>query len=155
MGCSFHWTNREKLLAKLDEVIIPSGAVALIDPKPGIWSSEGPTWALVAREVVRNFLGPERRAGTGIYRHSQRRHEEVLHKSPFSMVTTNKFSQHYQLSIEQICGLMLSTSFSSPCQLGDQLPAFRATLRAKLSKISPSGHFGFDQNFELIIGKRP
>lgn len=59
------------------------------------------------------------------------------------------------LSIEDLVGLQLSMSFSSPRLLGDKLGSFRETLEGRLFELFNSTTFDLAQKFELLVAQRP
>jgi len=142
MGASFHWTDRDALMTDLDGRIARDGGVVVLDGGQGVWFDGGAhDWGVAAKDVVQEFLGQDRRAGGGVYTHPKDRHEVVLRRSPFSNVTAHTFTSPKTLSVEDIIGLQLSTSYASPAQLGDKIDDFRARLSERLMELSPSGVF--------------
>jgi hypothetical protein len=134
------------VLAKLKQPIEASGGVAILSGESVSRKTETHTtsrsvqdWAAVARQTIVEFLGPERRAASGTYQHRIERHEDVLARSAFCKVEKHSFAFPLTLSIEDIIGLRLSTSYASPAQLGDRLDEFRSALRDKLRQLNPSG----------------
>lgn len=158
MGSSFHWMDRDHVLRFLDAVVEPVGGVALVSGSTSIWSRtsavEGP-WLEVTREVITQFLGPRRRAGKGAYSHPERTHEQVLLESPFSDIEQRRFTLTRQLSIDEVIGQQLSTSYASPAQLGNQLPEFRAELTRRLRDIASRDGFETVEHTDVIIACRP
>jgi SAM-dependent methyltransferase len=156
MGASFHWMDRDRLLGLLNDRIAADGGVAVVDGGRGTWSdSDGGDWSAIATEVVRDFLGPDRRAGSGVYRHPKDRHEVVLGRSAFSLVSAHVFTMPRRLSIDDIIGLQLSTSYASPGLLKERIHAFRDRLRTRLSAVCPSGAFEGELSFEVLAAVRP
>jgi ubiquinone/menaquinone biosynthesis C-methylase UbiE len=154
MGASFHWMDRGGVLKKLDRIIASGGGVALVSGGASVWSGPGEGWSSVVKEVVVRFLGPHRVAGTGTYNDPPERHEAVLRKSAFSHVEELTFELERVMSIEDIVGLQLSTSYASPAQLGSRLEEFRNVLRERLAKLNPSGHFQSSTPLQMLIAKR-
>ncbi len=155
MGDSFHWMDRDALLADLDRRIRLEGGVALLYGGRSIWSGGAlQDWAAIAREVVQEFLGPERRAGGGVAWIPAERHETVLARSAFSKVTEHRFPRHLTLSVERVVGLQLSASFSSPALLGDKLEPFKERLTQRLAPLAPTGRFECEIQQEVLIAVR-
>lgn len=155
MGASFHWMQREELLERLERMIENQGAVAVITPIVGLWSDQGPPWSIAAKEVVQQFLGSERRVGSQVYQHHEKRHEDLIRESPFAVLERQVFANRRTISCEEIIGLQLSTSYASPQLLGDKLDSFVAALRQKLMEISPTGQFEDELSVELLLARRP
>lgn len=161
MGASFHWMERDAVLATLDRMIVEDGGIAVLSGD-SVWkdneSHDDPVteraWPSVVRDTVMEFLGPERCAGTGTYRHPTDRHEIVLARSAFNKVDQLSFSARQRLTTEEIVGLQLSTSYASPAQLGPRLDEFESVLRTRLLQLNPSGVFDGETTTELLIATR-
>lgn len=155
MGASFHWTNREELLKKLDNMIGDGGAVVVLSSGVTEWTSNVDNWNQVVNSVVQKYLGPKRRAGSGIYDHPPKRHQEVLAESTFCSIEILEYSKIVNRNSDEIIGLTLSKSYSSPAQLGDKIENFKADLKRELLKLKPSEEFRSEEKFEVIIARRP
>lgn len=153
MGASFHWMDREQVPRTLDGIVDAGGGVAVFSSGKSTWR-EAP-WPEVVSEVIRDFLGPERRAGRSTYEHPPERHEVVLARSPFGDVRTEQFVDEKQVTIDEIIGLQLSMSFASPRLLGDRLDEFEQTLRERLQALEPGGVFSGEVEYEGILAVRP
>jgi SAM-dependent methyltransferase len=154
MGASFHWMDRDALMEKLDTLIKPLGAVVVLDGGRGTWSGGTRDWGDVTAEVIREFLGSERRAGGGTYSHPKDRHEVVLARSPFPNVERRVFTTNKTLKIDDIIGLQLSTSYASPAQLRENIERFRSVLRERLLECSPDGFFQGELSHQMLIATR-
>jgi len=155
MGASFHWMDRDRVLTALGQLIEPAGGVVLASGSASIFSqanSVEAAWLEVTREVVRQFLGPERRAGRGTYRHPARGHQEVLRDSAFCQVTTRRYTSTRFMSVDDVVGLQLSTSYASPVLLDDRLPAFCAELSRRLREMGEE--FETIEHTEVIVARR-
>jgi SAM-dependent methyltransferase len=154
MGASFHWMDRDKVLDRLDQMIVPLGCVAIFSGKFDLEHSETRSWNTVTTEAIKQFLGTERRAGSGTYMHPKRRHAQVLRSSVFDRIETYQFEKRFSLSIDDIIGLQLSMSFASTVQLGDKLNAFKSALSEALAEVTTEPIFESVMQYELIIGRR-
>ena len=154
MGASFHWTSRDELLQNLDPLIMANGGVVLLDSDHGVWSGPGREWSAIAQAVITQFLGPQRRAANEVYSHPTDRHEVVLARSAFGNVESHTFKDKKTLTLDDIVGLQLSMSYASPALLGDDLEAFRSTLRDRLQAEIPSGVVDGTVSYEVLIGTR-
>jgi SAM-dependent methyltransferase len=154
LGQSFHWTDRDKLLVELDDLLDPAGAVVIVGgPAPGTIAPA--PWLEVIAEVRTRYLGPDRRAGSGTYSHPKEPHQEVVARSPFSRLETVGWDRTVYRSLQEVIGLQLSYSFSSPAQLGPDRAAFEEDLRTALTAFNPSGRFEEHVRTEAIIATRP
>jgi hypothetical protein len=122
----------------------------------GVWAEDGRTaWGATAKAVVQEFLGPERRAGGGVYRESAERHETVLARSAFARVERLELVADWTLTIEAVVGLQLSTSYASPALLGNRVEQFRERLTERLQALAPDGRFSSEMSYEVLIATRP
>jgi hypothetical protein len=147
--------DRARVLSHCDALIVPGGGVAIIAGAPSVWSAGTPEWARVIVDVTREFLGPERRAGRGTYREAALRHEEVLARSPFSVVAHWQMPLTYTRTVEELIGLQLSTSHAAPGLLGGRLEAFKARLRERLLTAVPDGRFVEEATLDAYCARRP
>jgi SAM-dependent methyltransferase len=158
-AAAFHWMDRDRVLAHCDRLVAPDGGVAIVMHGPAHIDIDGATaaapWAGAVQEVVRAFLGPERRAGNGVYRAPAERHEVVLARSPFSRVAHWQAPARLERTVDEVIGLQLSTSYCAPKLLGDALPDFVAQLRARLLAACPSGRFVEEWTIDALLARRP
>jgi SAM-dependent methyltransferase len=146
-AASFHWTDRPAVLAALDEVLAPGGAVVVVNDVLG--GSEQPDWMHAIDRIRARYLGDQPRAGTGIYNHG-----DVLANSAFCSVDTLTWSWSRQLTVEEVTGLQLSYSFSTPALLGDNAPAFSRDVRAAVLELHPAGVVTEPFRVEMLIAAR-
>jgi SAM-dependent methyltransferase len=157
MGASFHWMDRDGVLRALDRHVDAAGGIAVVSADVSVWreaSAEPPSWSAVAREVITEMLGAARRAGAGTYEHPPERHEAILERSPFSQVEVHRFEKQHAMTVDDIVGLQLSTSYASPRQLGDRLDSFRAELARRLTELEASGVFETTTRTEVLVATR-
>jgi SAM-dependent methyltransferase len=141
MGQSFHWMDRERVLEQCNKVIKPSGGVSLISGAGSIWTRPEPAWCVVVKEVIQEFLGTERRVGSGIYQEPKDRHEEMLGRSAFTNVARWSTAVSIERTLEQLIGLQYSTSYCAPRFFGDRKSEFEKTLERRLLALHPNGIF--------------
>ncbi|MEU8266973.1 class I SAM-dependent methyltransferase [Sphaerisporangium sp. NPDC049002] len=151
MGRSFHWMDRARVLADLDALLPPAGAVVLVGPAR---DPVEPPWEPVA-QAVRQSFGLEWRAGTDCYHRSARHHVELLAESPFHDLTSASFHRTARRDAEAVIGLQLSYSYSTPARLGDRLPAFVEALGQALAEAHPSGVWEEEIATEVVVARRP
>jgi SAM-dependent methyltransferase len=147
-AASFHWTDRPAVLAVLDGVLSPGGTVVIINDVLG--DSEQPDWVHAITRIRARYLGARHRPGTGIYSH-----RDVLATSAFRAVDTLTWSWSRQLTVEEVTGLQLSYSFSSPALLGDKAPAFSSDVRAAVLDLHPAGVVTEPFRVEVLLAARP
>lgn len=141
-GSAFHWMDRDLVLRRCREVIEPGGGIAIVGFVGGtFWGSDVP-WEQAVVDVIGRWLGPERRAGAGVFRPAdQPRHEVVLARSAFRRTRTGEIRTRQVWTIDALIGYLYSTSFCSPVLLGGNRPAFEDDLRRTLLALDISGRF--------------
>jgi hypothetical protein len=69
MGRSFHWMNRDAVLAVLFDIVEQGGGVVIVS-ETSVWSEENKhNFEEVTKKVIQNWLGERRRAGSSYYDH--------------------------------------------------------------------------------------
>jgi ubiquinone/menaquinone biosynthesis C-methylase UbiE len=158
MGLSFHWMDRQTVLATLDTLIEPDGGVACISRSDGFFSHLHEGWGKAVQDVLEEMLGDswdysgrlEKKLNGG-----KDRHEEVFARSPFSSVETFEFPVRESFTTEEVIGHQLSTSYIDPAIIGERNAEFCDRLTRRLLEIEPSGTFSGTSTVQLIIAKRP
>lgn len=150
---AFHWFDGAAFLAHLDPFVAPDGVVSLFGDASA-WSSQAP-WKSLVREIVQEYLGPQRRAGGGEYRSPARPQREVLEDSPFSAVERVRVPIRRTRTAESIVGYLHSTSFAAPHHFGDRLEKFDAEVRRRLAALSDTDEFVDENAFEIALARRP
>ncbi|GAA2294942.1 class I SAM-dependent methyltransferase [Nonomuraea roseoviolacea subsp. roseoviolacea] len=162
MGRSFHWMDRAAVLAELDELLPPGGAVALLGPagQPSEpweqgepWEPDVQPWQPVERRVCAHF-GLDIDAAALSFRATGESHHAVLAASPFRRLESRTFRRRLIWDVDGLIGLQLSYSYSSPAALGDRLHAFVDALREALLADNPTGRWEQDLTTEVLIARR-
>lgn len=156
MGASFHWTDRDTLLATLDTLVADHGAVIVTSGgAPG--EHTPPPWTDTITDIRTRYLGPARRAGSGTYTHPEERHAEVLARNPFNHIDTVEWTWQLPRDLDSVVGLQFSFSYSAPAQFGDEdtRARFEQDLREALSTQFPGGDFTETIRTEALIATRP
>ena len=123
MGNSFHWMNQEKTLDELHGMITEDGGIVIAGNK-SIWTRVPNDWQLAIQEVIKKYLGEERRAGSGTNKTPTRRYEEIIKESQFRRAEMWKHHWTLSSSLDEVIGNLYSTSFVNPHILGDKKEAF-------------------------------
>jgi len=149
LGQSFHWMDRDAVLARLADVVEPGGGLALVNPGR---RRPQESWEATADAVVAHFLGPRRpQAG----RNAEPDHEPALRRSPhFSRFEPHVFHAALTRDIAAVIGAIYSLSYASRPMFGDRATAFEAALTEALLAQTPSGQFHERVETEVIIARR-
>jgi ubiquinone/menaquinone biosynthesis C-methylase UbiE len=158
MGLSFHWMDREVVLRTLDRLIEPGGGVACISRNDSFFSHLENGWGDAVRDVLREMLGDAWDYSGRLKQRQEMRHEEgfeeVFATSPFPAIEKRTFTVRDTLTVDDIIGLQLSTSYAAPELLVDRHDEFRTLLTRRLLDLEPSGTFTEESAIHLLIAKR-
>ena len=150
IGTAFHWMDREKTLDKLHEIISDDGGIA-IAWNTSIWTYRSYEWLTTVRELIRKYLGEERRAGSGTYKVAPIKHELIITASSFTKTETWKQHRVRSFTPDELIGNLYSTSMANPSVLGDKKDAFESELRQDLARLESPGGFRSEGDTEAIL----
>lgn len=150
MGSSFHWMDRDATLASLSRMVTPGGGI-VVASMGSLWTNPAP-WCATVKQTVQKWLGEERRAGSSTFHELADRHETVIDRSRFGPSRTHTQRYEQVWTIEGITGCLYSTSFCSPCLLGDRKDKFEEDLRESLTALNPEGRFVEEVTLQVIMG---
>ena len=148
---AFHWMDRDRVLSRLDSVVAIDGAVAVFADR-SFWNPDS-EWKQIVKECITDYLGSERRAGSGTYDIDDRPHADVLTASAFSEVEESVIPVRRTWTVDSVIGNLFSTSFASQAVLGSKADFFESDLRERLAPFSHS--LVEDNAFAVQIGRRP
>lgn len=131
LGSSFHWMDRDAVLQRCYDLLMPEGGVAILGMQ-SFWNSPEP-WALAVVNLVRRWLGEARRAGDGVFPNHER-FEETVARSPFQRVKQGELRFNHQWGVDAVIGHLYSTSYCHRTWLGERVDAFEGELRAALQE---------------------
>jgi SAM-dependent methyltransferase len=154
MGLSFHWMNRAAILQTLDALIEPGGGIACLSRNDSFFSHLDNGWGGAVKDVLSEMLGDEWDYSGRLSRKDEDRHEEVFLASPFPVIEEHSFQVREELTVDDIIGLQLSTSYTSPVLLHERHTEFCNRLTRRLLELEPSGKFFDESTVHLIIAKR-
>ncbi|WP_019547876.1 class I SAM-dependent methyltransferase [Streptomyces sulphureus] len=149
---AFHWLDQPTVLRLLDNQVAPDGAVAIFGDN-SFWTVGSP-WKEAVRGVIKTFLGEERRAGSGTFRHHNRPYSEIMEESPFDQVEEVLIPVQRTWTAETILGYLYSTTFAAPHLFGDRLGEFEAAVKQRLAEFSDDDTFPEDNEFLIRLGRR-
>jgi trans-aconitate methyltransferase len=149
---AFHWLDQAAVLELLDRQVNADGMVAIFGDN-SFWVAGSP-WKEAVRDVIKSFLGEERRAGSGTFQHHNRPYSEIMEESPFNEVTEISVPVHRVWDAQSILGYLYSTSFAAPQLFGDRLEEFEAAVIERLADFSPDDTFPEDNEFLIRLGRR-
>lgn len=136
---AFHWMDREATLARLDRLVRPGGAIALVNTE--LHPLGAHTWH-AAFEELRKSHG----RFDDFYRWRKsaawEEHLSVLVRSVFCDVVRISVYEAREASLDEIVARAFSFSANSPSSLGeDGRSAYEAAVRERMTALEPSGRF--------------
>lgn len=146
---AFHWMNREKELDTLYEIVDHGGGIAIIDSYSP--NQDPSPWQKKVSEVVKQWYGPERRAGKATYSHPKISHQEIVERSKFELEKHNLPSYEQLWTPESILGNLYSTSYGNKRFLGENVSSFENHLREELLNIDETGIFREKIQVKIIL----
>ena len=155
MGRSFHWMNQAEVLRRIYDVTEKDGGVVISAESAPVWRYEEgeESWKKVYKDLVRKYLGPQRRAGGGVYT-PPRDFEKVLDESPFGKHESWEHRFTRPQTPETILGFLYSSSFAQKEFFGDRREDFERELHEGLLKQNPSGNFTENVTLEVLLAKK-
>jgi SAM-dependent methyltransferase len=127
LGQSFHWMDRDPVLAALHPMIEDGGGIALINPGR---RRPQESWEPVTEPIKEAYLGPPQH-------HPQRNlegpHEPALRRSAFTITEDLEFATGVERTAEAVIGVYYSSSGARKALFGERAPAFEADVRAALA----------------------
>ncbi|UCD08477.1 MAG: class I SAM-dependent methyltransferase [Dehalococcoidales bacterium] len=150
IGTAFHWMDREKTLDELFKIISDDGGIA-IAWNTSIWTYHPYEWLTAAKELIRKYLGEERRAGSGTYNVASIKHELFVTESSFTKTETWKHHWVRSFTPDELIGNLYSTSMANPSVLGEKTEAFESELREALTRLDSSDVFMSEGDTEAIL----
>ena len=149
---TFHWLDRLLVLDRLDSMVASDGVVAILGDN-SIWADNA-GWKSEIKTILAEFLGPDRRAGSGTYQRPAP-YTDDLDVSPFSDWEQVKVPVRRERSLDSVIGYLHSTSFAAPHLFGERLAAFDDALRERLPPFAVNGAFIDNNEFGILLCRRP
>ncbi|HEX4212907.1 MAG TPA: class I SAM-dependent methyltransferase [Candidatus Dormibacteraeota bacterium] len=147
-AASFHWMDRSLVAGLVRSMLTPGGAVVHVDDRRDMPEVAEPTPHPAPphaeiEELLRSYLGPERRAGQSIRTTSPSGEEAIFRgagfEGPDDVVVPD--GRILERTTEHIVADTFSRSWAAPHLFGDRQAAFERDLRALLLAASPEGLF--------------
>jgi SAM-dependent methyltransferase len=149
-GASFHWMDRALVANRLHKLMEPAGGLVALSPS-SFWRGQEP-WQQVIIRTIKDWLGEERRAGTGVFKAAPL-HQECLAQTPFADIKVTEFHKTHVWSADSIVGYLYSTSFASRAVLGNLREPFEDDLRERLSRLSAADQFAEEIEFSIVSAR--
>jgi FkbM family methyltransferase len=151
-GASFHWMDRVVVAGRIYELLEPGGGLVILAPS-SIWRG-AEHWKEVVIRTIKDWLGEERRAGSGTFKTAPL-HEECLAQTLFADLSVVDIHQLHVWTADSLIGYLYSTSFASKAVLGHLREPFEKDLRNRLAKLATDDRFSDQIEFTIISGRKP
>ncbi|MFA5871570.1 MAG: class I SAM-dependent methyltransferase [Parcubacteria group bacterium] len=141
-GASFHWINREKFANLANIILLDDGGIVVAWTGYSIWKKQRNIWKNKVLEIIKKYLGEERRAGNGLYTEPPGKHEDILKKAGFKNIEYLKYPSAVQIiSSQDIIKQQYTTSYAAKKLFGNKAANFEKELIQELLKINPEDKF--------------
>ena len=155
MGASFHWMDQNLVLQKVYDCTEKGGGVVIVsDYGLSSWFELKDGWQKIRTAVFKKYLGEDRRAGTGLYKPSSDKFEDLLTNSPFGGYQKWTYAYTKKQTLEEVANYMYSTSFAQKRFFGDKIDEYEEELKKELLKVEPSGIFSQDIVVQALIARK-
>lgn len=146
---SFHWTDRPRVAATVRRMLAPGGVVVHVHAATHAGTDTStplprprPPRAAVDR-LLRQVLGPDRRAGQGVRTpapggEEERIYREAGFRGPERLELP---ARAVERSAAEVRASVYSLSYAAPHLFGDRFAAFDAELSALIAAAAPDGRF--------------
>lgn len=133
----------------LSSHLVENGAIAIIGDG-SFWTGNEPC-QIKTKEVIQEFLGPDRKAGGGKnYVTSPDPYDVVLKRNGYINIDVCNIPITRHWSLDSIIGYLYSTSFSAYYLYGGQNIKFERRLRNELSRINNNSP-EFIENIKFVV----
>ncbi|HZM75660.1 MAG TPA: class I SAM-dependent methyltransferase [Candidatus Limnocylindrales bacterium] len=139
---SFHWMDRDQVAATVMGMLEPGGVIVHLSIKE-LSAEPAPPYGRISA-LVREYLGPVRRAGRGLLVNGTPDGEDVV-LARAGFVDFKRYlipaGQVVDRTTDDLVAWTFSRSDSAPHLFGDRLDDFERSLRAMLHETSSDDHF--------------
>jgi SAM-dependent methyltransferase len=157
IGTAFHRLDRRRVAERAVQWLRAGGHLALL------WSDTALNgtahWQQVFAEVLVDWMRraqAEDRLPADLDEHLTRLpHATVLQDAGFVAAGRYEFEQIHNWSLEELIGLVYSTSLLPRSVLGDRAEAFEADVQERLLAVEPTGNFCEHASFAYDLARRP
>jgi SAM-dependent methyltransferase len=156
IGTAFHRLKRRRVAERAMQWLRDGGHLALLWGDTALNGTAH--WQQVLAEIVVDWMQRtegEDRLPAGLEEHlTQLPHTAVLEDAGFVIVGREEFEEIHDWSLEELIGLVYSTSLLPRAVLGDRVEAFEADVRERLGALEPTGVFRERASFAYDLAHR-
>ena len=159
IGNAFHRLDRPAVAVRARQWLRPGGFLALL------WMSVPPSgslqWQVALDRCVQDWVNrlgtADRVPATWASDIERLPHSTVLTQAGFKIVGRYEFTSSHDWSLDELIGLLYSTSYFPRSALGDDVEEFETDLATRLSTVEPSGvfHETISSAYDLAASSAP
>ena len=157
IGTAFHRLDRRRVAGLAMRWLRPGGHLALLWSATPLGGTE--PWQERYIEVFTDWLDrvdARDRLPAGYQEHmDELSHEQVMEEAGFEILGHFEFAGTHDWSIEELIGLIYSTSLLPRAVLGDRAEEFEADFEARMRAVDPSGVFREQTSFAYDLARTP
>jgi ubiquinone/menaquinone biosynthesis C-methylase UbiE len=148
IGRALHWMDEKQILTWVHNHLQSSGCLVLIGEYDRCFNNGEGDWQQKLFEIVEKYTEKQ------LYkRHKiERLWKDILEQYNFKKIESYLLPFKKHRNIDHLIGFVLSTSFSSPQVINNQIEEFKQELHQELLKINPSNDFIEEQRLSVAIG---
>ncbi len=149
---ALHWLDVEKVLSLSHKLLTEDGAVVILSGK-SIWTNAPTAWERKIVEVIKKYLGPERRTTEGKFKAPEKSFDVYLREAGFKRIEKfNYFFPSVVKTVDEVIAEQFTTSYAAKSLFVDRLKDFENELRTELLKIQPDNRFMTEHKGLVMIG---
>jgi hypothetical protein len=147
---SFHWMDRALVANRLRKLMEPAGGLVALSPS-SFWRGQEP-WQQVIIRTIKDWLGGERRAGTGVFKPAPL-HQECLAQTPFADIKVTEFHKTHVCPPTALSAICTRPPSHHARYLRNLRESFEDDLRERLSRLSAADQFAEENEFSTVSAR--
>jgi ubiquinone/menaquinone biosynthesis C-methylase UbiE len=151
IGKAFHWMDQKTVLTSVYEKLASVGGIAIVAETGSLWGRTEP-WHSIVLSIIKEYLGDERRAGTGVAKLPDVRWDKLLDDCFSKTEFSNTIVQNNVWNVDSYLGYLYSTSFCSRAMLNDKIEDFEHDLKIALLKCNPDNCLREHISISVLMG---
>jgi SAM-dependent methyltransferase len=139
---SFHWFDQARVAAAVSQLLKPGGTAVHVSATTHEGEGDVPREQIA--KLVREYLGPARRAGSGaLHGRTPSNEDDAFTATGFDgpRYVDVGGARHFERSEDDVVAPVFSLSSAAPHLFGERFAEFENDLRALLMRASPNGRF--------------
>jgi hypothetical protein len=146
--------DRDFVLAKIAEQLLEPGAGVAMAGGGGAWWDGEEDWQQLITQLLKKYLGEERRAGSG---HSMwvsgELFQDTLRRNGWNVELEQDYELQLEWTADTLIGHLWSSSFSARPHFGGRVDDFERELREELTVLRPDGRFRETASYGVVCAR--